>query len=75
MLYLDKAGYPLFVVCEGRGEDAAYTEHVVEEERRGQEEAADLTGTEEFLGLSCRLNARIFLLDTGIERVSAYRSR
>ena len=51
MLYLDKAGYPLFVVCEGRGEDAAYTEHVVEEERRGQEEAADLTGTEEFVFL------------------------
>jgi hypothetical protein len=44
---LGKVGYPLFVICEGKGQDATWVEP--DEERPG--EGADLSGTEEFVFL------------------------
>jgi hypothetical protein len=42
--------YPLFVVCEGKGQDATWVEQKEEGERR-EEGVADMGGTEEFVFL------------------------
>jgi hypothetical protein len=43
--------YPLFVVCEGKGQDATWVEHKEEEGERREEGVADMGGTEEFVFL------------------------
>jgi hypothetical protein len=48
---LGPVSYPLFVVCEGKGQDATWVEHKEEEGERREEGVADLGGTEEFVFL------------------------
>jgi hypothetical protein len=51
-IMLGKAGYPLFVICEGKGQDATYLTPVADEQdQRQQQQGDDLAGTEDFVFL------------------------